>query len=63
MKNIFAGPVKRGCEWPIGHPEEQNFSFCNKERFDDKPYCLKHCAIAYVLPEKEEDQKVFSQVV
>ena len=45
---------KRGCEWPEGHPDEPEFHFCNKERFEDKPYCLDHCAVAYVIPEKEE---------
>ena len=30
------------------------FHFCNKERFEDKPYCIEHCAAAYVIPEKEE---------
>lgn len=54
IKNIFTASSKRGCEWPEGHPEEPEFHFCNKERFEDKPYCLDHCAIAYVIPEKEE---------
>ena len=54
LKNIFASKLKRGCEWPEGHPEEHDFHFCGKDRFEDKPYCLKHCAIAYVIPEKEE---------
>ena len=54
VKNIFIASAKRGCEWPVGHPDESDFHFCGKERFDDKPYCLDHCAIAYVIPEKEE---------
>lgn len=54
IKNIFTSNSKRGCEWPKGHPDEPEFHFCNKERFDDKPYCLDHCAVAYVIPEKEE---------
>ena len=54
VKNIFISSSKRGCEWPMGHPDESDFHFCGKERFDDKPYCLDHCAIAYVIPEKEE---------
>ena len=54
VKNIFTASSKRGCEWPEGHPEESEFHFCNKERFEDKPYCLDHCTIAYVIPEKEE---------
>jgi Uncharacterized protein conserved in bacteria len=58
VKNIFNSNKKRGCEWPIGHPDEIDFHFCNKDRFEDKPYCINHCAVAYVLPEKEESEKV-----
>ena len=54
VNNIFSKNAKRGCEWPEGHPDEASFHFCGKERFDDKPYCLEHCAIAYIIPEKEE---------
>ena len=54
VTNILTKNGKRGCEWPEGHPDEPEFHFCNKERFEDKPYCLEHCAIAYVIPEKEE---------
>ena len=53
-RNIFAKKPERGCEWPEGHPNELEFHFCGKERFEDKPYCLDHCAVAYVIPEKEE---------
>jgi len=62
MKDIFLTKQKRGCEWPLGHPEEKDFRFCNNERFSDKPYCLEHCAIAYVFPEKEEESKLVNQV-
>ena len=58
IKNVFAVNAKRGCEWPEGHPDEPEFHFCNKERFEDKPYCLDHCAVAYVIPEKEETKQV-----
>ena len=54
MKNLLSGNNRRGCEWPLGHPDEPEFHFCNKERFEDKPYCLDHCTVAYVIPEKEE---------
>ena len=54
IKSLFVSKIKRGCEWPEGHPDEVDFQFCGKERFDEKPYCLEHCAIAYVIPEKEE---------
>ena len=57
VKNLFVSPVKRGCEWPEGHPDESDFKFCGKERFEDKPYCLDHCAVAYVIPEKDEVEK------
>ena len=56
-KNTFLSNKNRGCEWPIGHPEEQDFHFCSKERFGDKSYCLEHCAIAYVLPEEKEEKR------
>ena len=57
VKNLFTKRVKRGCEWPEGHPDESDFKFCGKERFEDKPYCIDHCAVAYVIPEKEESEK------
>ena len=52
-KNALTTSSQRGCEWPEGHPDESEFHFCNKERFEEKPYCLDHCALAYVIPEKE----------
>ena len=57
VKNLFNTGPKRGCEWPQGHPDEADFHFCGKDRFEDKPYCLDHCAVAYVVPEKEENEK------
>ena len=57
VKNLFTKNVKRCCEWPEGHPDESDFKFCGKERFQDKPYCIDHCAVAYVIPEKEESDK------
>ena len=57
VKNHLTNNTKRGCEWPEGHPDESDFKFCGKERFEDKPYCLNHCAVAYVIPEKEEADK------
>ena len=57
FNNLFTKNLKRGCEWPEGHPDESDFKFCGKERFEDKPYCIDHCAVAYVIPEKEESEK------
>ena len=61
IKNLLNISTKRGCEWPVGHPDEADFHFCDKERFEDKPYCLDHCAVAYVVPEKEETDKQDNQ--
>ena len=47
--------INRGCEWPIGHPDESNFHFCMEERFGDIPYCIKHCPVAYIVPDKDEE--------
>ena len=54
INNIFSTNSKRTCEWPKGHPDELGFHFCGKDRFEDKPYCLEHCSVAYEVPEKEE---------
>ena len=61
VKNLFTNQSKRGCEWPEGHPDESEFKFCGKDRFEDKPYCIDHCAIAYVIPEKEEEKQHVTQ--
>ena len=61
VKNLFTGQTKRGCEWPEGHPDESDFKFCGKDRFEDKPYCIDHCAVAYVIPEKEEEKQIVAQ--
>ena len=63
VKNLFTKSVKRGCEWPEGHPDESEFKFCGKDRFEDKPYCIDHCAVAYVIPEKEEEKQHVAQRV
>jgi hypothetical protein len=39
-----------GCRWPIGHPRGTGaFRFCNKNREPGAPYCLGHCARAFML--------------
>ena len=40
------------CQWPNGDPQEKDFHFCGDTPVDNKPYCRKHCEIAY-LDEKE----------
>jgi GcrA cell cycle regulator len=63
VKNLFKSQTKRTCEWPEGHPDESDFKFCGKDRFEDKPYCIDHCAVAYVIPEKEEEKQHVTQRV
>ena len=63
IKNIVVSNTKRGCEWPEGHPDEPEFHFCNKDRFDEKPYCLDHCSLAYVIPEKDDSKHVNPRIV
>tara|TARA_B110000438_G_scaffold287383_1_gene319620 strand:+ start:446 stop:811 length:366 start_codon:yes stop_codon:yes gene_type:complete len=36
------------CRWPHGDPKEDNFHFCGNPIMHGKPYCLDHCAAAYV---------------
>ncbi len=38
----------QGCRWPIGHPGEAGFHFCNERALVGKPYCADHASMAYV---------------
>lgn len=38
------------CRWPIGDPQQSDFTFCNQKKIIGKPYCAHHCAIAYQPP-------------
>lgn len=40
------------CQWPIGHPNAEEFRFCGDARTQGKPYCQAHCDIAYRKPQK-----------
>ena len=35
------------CLWPYGDPKNLDFKFCGEPVLSGKPYCLKHCEIAY----------------
>ncbi len=35
------------CVWPSGDPKTIAFKFCGKAIVPGKPYCSKHCEIAY----------------
>lgn len=54
------------CCWPIDDINSENFHFCGKKVFKNKPYCLEHCAIAYTnsatpLEEQEANESSFIQ--
>ncbi len=36
------------CSWPVGDPGDASFHFCGEPAVAGKPYCARHCAIAYV---------------
>jgi GcrA cell cycle regulator len=38
------------CSWPVGNPVEEGFHFCGEKASPGKPYCPKHCALAYLKP-------------
>lgn len=40
-------PSHRRCQWPIGHPGDDDFHFCEHESLATKPYCEFHCRMAY----------------
>ena len=49
------------CQWPFGDPQDKDFYFCGAKTLECKPYCQKHCDIAYVdereLKKAKEIQK------
>ena len=46
----FSGPT---CSWPIGHPGDKGFHFCEHRPMQGKPYCEAHSAMAYIKPKKQ----------
>lgn len=36
------------CSWPVGNPGEDSFHFCGEAVVAGKPYCARHCAVAYI---------------
>jgi GcrA cell cycle regulator len=45
------------CRWPIGDPKHEDFHFCGKPIYPGKPYCLDHCAQAYVGSNKPRTEE------
>ena len=38
------------CRWPLNDAVDEEFIFCGDNRVSGKPYCVEHCAAAYVKP-------------
>ncbi len=53
MENLSGGM----CSWPEGEPGKDDFHFCGAPVLEGKPYCLSHCARAYVRPSRDRDRK------
>ncbi len=45
------------CSWPEGEPGKEDFHFCGAPILEGKPYCLSHCARAYVRPTRDRDRQ------
>jgi GcrA cell cycle regulator len=45
------------CRWPIGDPKHEDFRFCGRQVYPGKPYCLDHCAQAYVGSNKPRNEE------
>jgi len=41
----YKGPT---CQWPIGDPSSDKFQFCGAPIEPGRPYCAKHCQVAYI---------------
>lgn len=45
------------CCWPIDDVNSEDFHFCGKKVFKNKPYCLEHCALAYTNSASQSEEK------
>ena len=41
------------CQWPFGHPGTEEFHFCGAPAIPERPYCDKHCKLAYVRNDRQ----------
>lgn len=44
----FDGMRDSDCRFPIGNPGDEGFHFCRAPAMPERPYCGRHCAVAYV---------------
>ena len=56
----FFGLTNKNCHWPLGDPRDMDaMRFCGADKFDEKPYCLRHCRMAYIEPPKRPNHRPF----
>lgn len=48
QRNHFDGMGPGDCRFPIGNPGDEGFHFCGAPAMPERPYCGRHCAIAYI---------------
>lgn len=53
--------MARTCQWPIGHPGQDDFRFCGEAASPGKPYCNTHCAVAYRRSSSDDSAKASKQ--
>jgi GcrA cell cycle regulator len=51
-RRVILEPSGPTCSWPIGHPGEKSFHFCDSKPMPGKPYCAEHAALAYIRPKE-----------
>lgn len=49
-------PRTAPCCWPMGHPKDNSFRFCDGPALRGRPYCGEHSKIAYIrVRDRRED--------
>lgn len=55
----FFALTNQTCRWPLGDPADLDaMTFCGAVPADDRPYCHRHCRIAY-QPPRERPRRSF----
>lgn len=50
------------CQWPFGHPGDEDFHFCGAPVLASRPYCPEHCARAYVRDDRRDHRRAEREV-
>lgn len=52
-RSAILGSSTADCQWPSGHVGEPGFHLCGEPSKADRPYCPKHCKLAYLPPKQK----------